>query len=216
MGRSITAPLIFAGAAIAIVIGWLIFADTESTRYRRAQQVGSSPSVIDLRMLVTYDTGPVHEEEYRLRDVNGRSTVQYRAAGVNGRTYTIISPPTRGYTVSFLFDKVVQDGIWQIDNKPQRGDTSVHYTVSIAQVAQNQHGTRAITFTDPHYWTVTAGRQFKIHLDPHKPTPNLLSLASTSTADPRYEAIVKDFRSSGTASFREKIKEVQAKLRARR
>ncbi|MDQ6932577.1 MAG: hypothetical protein M3160_05315, partial [Candidatus Eremiobacteraeota bacterium] len=189
---------------------------TESTRYRQAQQVAGSASIIDLRMRVSYDAGPLREEEYRLRDINGNSMVQYRASGVTGKTYTIISPPSRGYTVSFLFDKVVQDGIWRIENKPPRGDTSVHYLVRIAQVAQNERGSRTITFTDPHYWAVTAGRQFRIHLDPRKPTPNLLKLASTSTADSRYEAIVKDFRSSGTPSFQRKVKEVTAKLRTGR
>lgn len=214
MRRSLTAPLIFAAALFAVLMGWFIFAGTESSRYHQTHQVGASRSVIDLRMHVVYDTGPVREEEYRLRDVDGTSMVQYRVSGVNGRTYTIISPPSRGYTVSFFFDRVVQDGIWQIENKPPRGDTSVRYTISIAQVAQNEQGARTITFTDPHYWAVTAGRQFRIHLDPHKPTPDLLKLASTSSADPRYDRIVKAFRSAGTASFQRKVKEVQAKLRA--
>lgn len=213
MRRSLTAPLIFVAGAIAVLIGWVIFSGTESSRYNQTHQVGNSRSVIDLRMHVVYDIGSVSDEEYRLRDVDGISTVQYRVSGVNGRTYTIVSPPSHGYTVSFFFDRVVQDGIWQIENKPPRGDTSAHYTLAIAQVAQNDHGSRIITFTDPHYWAVTAGRQFRIHLDRHKPTPNLVTLASTSSADPRYERIVKAFRSAGTVSFQRKVKEVREKLR---
>ncbi|MDQ6825602.1 MAG: hypothetical protein M3Z14_00150 [Candidatus Eremiobacteraeota bacterium] len=205
--------MIFLGAVVAIAIGWRIFFGTESTRYRQAQKVAASHSVIDLRMLVSYDTGRLRDEEYRLRDIDGNSMVQYRATGANGKTYTIISPPSRGYTVSFFFDQVVQDGIWQIENKPERGDASAHYTVSISQVAQNERGSRKVTFTDPHYWAVTAGRQFRIHLDPRKPTPDLLKLASTSVADPRYQKIVSDFRSAGSPSFRRKVKEVQAKSR---
>ncbi len=212
MRRSLTAPLIFISAILAVVIGWRIFAGTESTRYHQARKVATSRSVIDLRMLVSYDRGPLHDEEYRFRDIDGNSLVQYRVTGANGKTYTIISPPSHGYTVSFFFDKVVQDGIWQIENKPPRGDATVHYTLRIEQVAQNEHGSRSITFTDPRYWAVTAGHQFRIHLDPHKPTPNLLKLASTSVADPRYEKIVNDFRSAGTPSFQRKVKEVRTKL----
>ncbi|MDP9017564.1 MAG: hypothetical protein M3N19_04525 [Candidatus Eremiobacteraeota bacterium] len=206
--------LITIGAFAAVIIGWLIFADSEKTRYHQVQQVKASKSDVHLRMSVAYDTGPVESEEYQMQDLNGRSHAEYRITARGGKTYTITSPTTQTYTVPFFFERLVQDGIWKISNRPQRGDINAHYTLAIAQEVQNEHGSRTIKFTDPHYLATTAGRQFQIHLDKNKPTPDLLHLSSTSTADNRYQLLVNDFRAFGTDGFRKKVADVQARVRS--
>jgi hypothetical protein len=98
-------------------------------------------------------------------------------------------------------------------NKPPVGNTDIHYTLHIFQVADNKHGQRTILFTDPHYWAVTAGRQYQIQLSPNSPTPDLTKLKSTTLADPRYEKIVQAFRNFGPPSFRQKVAHAQALIR---
>ncbi|GAC1391925.1 MAG: hypothetical protein NVSMB31_09640 [Vulcanimicrobiaceae bacterium] len=206
--------MITLGAFAAIIAGWFIFADSEKSRYHQVQQVKGSKSEVHLRMSVAYDTGPVESEEYRMQDLNGHSNAMYRITARTGKTYTITSPTTQTYTVPFFFERLVQDGIWKISNRPQRGDTNAHYTLAISQEVQNEHGSRTILFTDPHYLATTAGRQFHIHLDKNKPTPDLLKLSSTSTADKRYQLLVDDFRDFGTPGFRKKVADVQARVRS--
>ncbi|MBC5816019.1 MAG: hypothetical protein GIW97_05705 [Candidatus Eremiobacteraeota bacterium] len=199
---------------VAAITGWFIFAGPESARYHQVQKVRNATSDARLSMTVKYDKGPLDSEEYRMEDLNGRSIASYRITGSGGKTYTITSPSTRTFTVPFFFEKLVQDGIWQISNRPPKGDTSVHYTINVDQTVQNEHGSRTIVFTDPHYLASTAGRQFHIHLDKNKPVPDLLKLSSTSTADKRYQQLVDDFHTFGTPGFRKKVAEVQAQVRS--
>lgn len=211
-------PLILTLAAVAAVVaGWLLFfVRPESARYRATQRVANSASVLHLGMRVTYDSGPIASEEYRMADDNGRSTSTYRITGTNGKMYTITTPPVQTFTVPFFFERIVADGIWKITDRPPRGDKNAHYTLYVSQTVQNQHGSRTITFTDPHYWATTAGRQYEIHLDKNKPTPSLVHLSGTSLADKRYETLVADFRGFGTPGFRAKVADVQAAVRAHR
>ena len=90
----------------------------------------------------------------------------------------------------------------------------MHYTLHIHQVADREQGSRTITFTDPHYWALEAGRQYHIQLRQNSPTPDLTKLQSTSLADPRYEKIVNAFRAFGPSSFRDKVRQAQALVRA--
>jgi hypothetical protein len=134
--------------------------------------------------------------------------------GYSGKVVTITLPPDKTYIVTFFFEQIVQDGAWQLMNKPLAGNTSVHYTFYIHQVADQKQGSRTVTFTDPHYWALTAGRQYHILLSPNSPTPDLTKLQSTTLADPRYQEIVQAFRNFGPASFRQKVAQAQALVRA--
>ncbi|MBV8727161.1 MAG: hypothetical protein JO233_05190 [Candidatus Eremiobacteraeota bacterium] len=209
-------PLIVSLAAVAAVIaGWLLFfAKPESVRYHATQRVANSSSAFDVSMGVRYTSGPISAEEYRASNRNGSSTASYRIVGTNGKVYTITTPPIESYTVPFFFERLVADGIWKITDRPPRGDRSVSYTVHVDQAVTNERGSRTVTFTDPHYWATTAGRQYEIHLDRNKPTPSLLQLSGSAIADKRYQAIVDEFRSFGTPGFRAKVAEVQAAVRA--
>jgi hypothetical protein len=84
--------------------------------------------------------------------------------------------------------------------------------VTIEQVADTQSGSHHFAFTDPRYLATEAGREYHIHLDPNKPVPDLLTLQSTSTADPRYQEIVDDFEQFGPPSFKRTIVAAREKL----
>ena len=201
---------------LSVVLGYFMFVPSERGRLEAVRKVRNSTSDIRMRMTVKYDSGKIDTEEYRMQDLNGQSHAVYRIIGSNGKTYTITSPTVATHTVPFFFEKLVQDGIWKITNRPALGDSNAHYTLQVQQTVQNEGGSRTITFTDPHYLATTAGRQYQIHLDKNKPTPDLLKMSSTALADPRYEQLVTDFREFGVPSFRKKVAEVQKQVRSSR
>ncbi|HTV74025.1 MAG TPA: hypothetical protein VME66_10000 [Candidatus Acidoferrales bacterium] len=212
--RSFATTFILIAVAVGVVTGWLLFGKGEADRYGVVQRVLQAPSAIRLSLVVRHAKGPIVEEDYRMADLNGVSSATYRAVGSNGLTIRVESLPRETYDVSFLFEKTVQDGIWELRSKPPRGDTSTQYTITVYQLTDNEHGTHTMTFTDPHYWATTGGRQFHIHLDRNKPVPDLLFMKSTALVEPRYGLLVDDFRQFGSAPFRAKIAAAQARLRA--
>lgn len=216
MRRNIIPLFIVVLALAGVAIGWILFQQPIARRYNAAHKMLLSRSEIYMSMAIAYDAGPIVDELYSMQDINGVSSSTYVITGTDGKRISITAPPEKTTEVSFFFDKVVQDGIWKIVDQPPRGDTSKRYAIAIRQVAQNQAGSRTVKFTDPHYWAITAGRQYQIRLDPHKPTPDLLKLKSTSLADPRYLKLVDDFRTFGPDSFRTKISQAQATIRSGR
>lgn len=207
-----TAVFIF--AVIFIVLGTIFIPWPDFQHKQELARVGRSASVLDVGLTIKYDKPPIYLEQYTMHNDNGISTVQYKIQGYSGKVVTITLPPDKTYAVTFFFEQVVQDGIWQLMNKPPTGNTSVHYTLHIHQVADNKQGSRTITFTDPQYWAVEAGRQYHIQLSPNSPTPDLTKLQSTSLADPRYEKIVQAFRAFGPGPFRQKVRQAQALVRS--
>ncbi|MGP6157737.1 MAG: hypothetical protein ACLPYS_09580 [Vulcanimicrobiaceae bacterium] len=194
---------------------WWLFRANESGRYAAARHVAELPSAIRLSLVVRHKSGAIAEEEYRMADINGVSSSQYRAVGRNGEAIKVDSLPRETYDVSFFFEKTVSDGIWQLSSRPPRGDTSTSYAIDVYQLTGGQHGSRSITFTDPHYWATTGGHQFHIVLDKNKPVPNLLQLSSTVPVEPRYQKLVDDFRSFGSDEFRSKVAAIVARLGGR-
>jgi len=202
---------IFIFVVVMTIIGAKIYWNPEQTRENQVERVLRQPSAIYARMLISYDKPPIYEEEYRMQDVEGTSSFQYRIRSYSGKQVTVTAPPHSTTDVSFFFGKLVNDGVWDLVDKPPRGNTEVHYTVYIKQYADFKHGDRTIVFTDPHYWAVTAGRQFAIDLRNTNPN-DLLKLKSTALADPHYEQVVNDFLRFGPPEFRAKIAAVKASL----
>jgi hypothetical protein len=145
-------------------------------------------------------------------DKDGTSTSEYRVIGRSGLVVRIEDLPRRTTDVPFFFDQTVSDGIWDLPDRPVRGDASVQYTIDVYQLSNGKHGSHQFTFTDPHYWATTGGHQFHIHLDKNKPLPDLLHMSSTTLIEPRYEKLVNDFRAYGSPLFRSKIDAAQARV----
>lgn len=200
---------IFIFCIVFLIAGTIFIKWPDFQNKPQVEQVRLAPTVLDLRLTIAYAKPPIYEEQYVIRNNNGLSTAQYKITGYSGKVVTITIPPAKRYDMTFFFEDVVQDGIWKLTNRPPRGNTDVRYTLYVHEIANRKQGSRTITFTDPHYWAVTAGRQYQIHLSPNSPTPDLLKLNSTSIADPRFEKIVRAFRSFGPASFRQRILQAQ-------
>jgi hypothetical protein len=201
-------------ALVFIVSGWQLYAHNEAARFAAVHAVRSSNSYIKLTLHVVYAGGPIATEDYTLVDDNGRSRATY-AVGDRKGTIATFDEIIRGYDVTFAFDKLVRDGIWELNSKHPRTLADTRYTVAIEQTAQSQSGRRTFSFTDPRYWAVAAGRQYHIRLDPKAPTPSeadLLRLDSTAVAEPRYLKIVDDFEAFGSPAFHRTVASARAKL----
>lgn len=209
--RRISFGLILFILSVGVIVGaFVLFLPGEATRMKNVRGVVSAPSDIVLRLTITYDKPPIVSETWFMEDHNGVSTSSYTILGDNGKQVTLTLPPSKIYGVSFFFGRLVHDGIWKIRSQPPRGNTSIHYRLYVKQQIDNQEGSRTITFTDPHWWATTAGRQYQIHLSKTAPVPDLLTLQSTMLANPRYERIVADFRAFGSKQFRADIAAVKA------
>jgi len=211
MQRFPTTRVILAVTAIAIIGGWFLFAGQEHARFAAVDQVRKQRSEIRIAYSVDHERGRLAREEWQFANLNGRSTASYAAIDRNG-TRATFDESEAGYDVTFLFDKLVADGIWELQTRPFRGNGTDVHMVRIAQVTGTQSGAHTFAFSDPHYLATTAGREYHIHLDRSKPVPDLLRLDSVSSADPRYLKIVDDIEGFGSPRFRAAIDEARTKL----
>ncbi len=211
MSRFPTTLVIVGVAVIALVSGWFLFGRQEHARFAAVDQIRRQRSEIRITYSIDHLSGRLAHEEWRFANVDGRQTASYSAVDRDGTRATFDERET-GYDVTFLFDKLVADGIWELQTRPFRGDHPDVHTVHIAQVTGTQSGSHTFAFSDPHYLATSAGREYHIHLDRSKPVPDLLTLNSTSSADPRYGQIVDAVEAYGSPRFRETIAKARAKL----
>lgn len=204
--------LIVVVVVVMIAVGWRIYGAGEMGRFGPAIHAQKAPSELYARLLVRYPKGPIYEEEYRMSDVEGVSTFRYRIRGYKGHEITVTAPEARVYDVSFFFGKLVQDGVWDLDDKPPRPNATARYTVYVKQVVDYKHGERTVTFTNPEYWATKTGHQFEIDLSKGVPS-DLLHMQSTQVADSRYLEIVTDFRSFGPDEFRHNVELARSRVR---
>jgi hypothetical protein len=205
---------IIAVVGISLMMWYFFFEHAGESAKVRA--VARSASDIKLGMQIHHANGPISDEFYSMEDKNGLSTSQYRAVSRNGTTIRVDALPRETVDVAFLFGRAVTDGIWELQDRPLRGDATMRYTVDVYQLTNGKHGSHRFSFTDPHYWATTGGHQFHIHLDKNKPVPDLLRMSSTVVVEPRYERLVRDFLAFGTTQFKDKVVQAQAKLREAR
>ena len=206
MRRTTVVPLaILIFVVVMAIVGFRFYQHTEFTRLGSVQKVIDQPSALYARMTISYEKGPIYQEEWNMSDVEGVSTYSYAIRTYAGKQISISQKTPHAMTdVSYFFGRLVQDGVWELTNKAPRGDASPRYTVYVKQLADFKQGDRTVTFTDPHYWATTAGRQFQIDLRKTNPK-DLLKLSSSALADPRYQQIVEDFRAFGPPEFHTRI-----------
>jgi hypothetical protein len=212
MRRFPTTLFIIVIAIIGLIVGWKMFYASESQRLADVRHVRQQRSELHFGETVTHAKGPIAREEWRLDNVEGKSTASYVAQNRAGTRIAKFSEPIEGYDVTYAFEALVRDGVWQLHSRPLRGKTDDVYTIAVAQIAGDRHGSHKFSFTDPHYLATTAGRQYVIHLDKNKPVPDLVTLNSTSTADPRYQKIVDDFTAFGPPRFKKTVAAAREKL----
>jgi hypothetical protein len=204
--------LIIVLCVVMLALGWRIYGFGEMGRFGPAIHAQKAPSRLYARMWVRYVKPPIYEEEYRMSDIEGVSTFDYRVRGFKGHEITVTAPPARVYDVSFFFGKLDQDGIWQLVNKPPLPNADAHYTVYVKQLADYKQGERTVTFTNPAYWASKSGQQFEIDLSKGIPK-DLVRIESEQSGAAVYQEIVTDFRSFGPDEFRRNIQAAQARIR---
>jgi hypothetical protein len=194
--------------AIFLIVGWRVYGGLHPvTGLGHAQK---APSQLYARLSIRYAKPPVYEEEYRMQDIEGTSTFEYRIRSYNCKEITIKAPAGKIYDVSFFFGGLDQDGIWQMVNLSPLPHPDAYYAVYVKQLADFKQGERTVTFTNPTYWaTHSEQRQFDLSKQSSK---DVLVLQSQK-ADPRYEKIVDDFRSFGPDEFRKNVAAAQARAR---
>src|SRR5215469_18975616 len=107
-------------AYIDIRLNW----NKQASLLKQVEHVQRARSEIYAHMLLRYDKPPVYEEEYSMQDVEGVSKFEYRIRSYDGKQVTLTAPPAKIYDVSFFYGKLDQDGVWQIVNQPDRGNTT--------------------------------------------------------------------------------------------
>lgn len=205
--------LIVVLCVVMLALGWRIYGTGEMGRFGPAIHAQKAPSALYARLLVRYAKPPLFEEEYDMSDVEGVSAFHYRVRGFKGHEITVTAPPARVYDVSFFFGKLVQDGVWDLNDKAPRPGAPAQYTVYVKQVVDYKHGERTVTFTNPEYWANRGGREFEIDLSKGVPK-NLIYIAQNQAADTHYEQIVTDFREFGPDEFRNNVAAARARIRA--
>ena len=194
----------------ALVGGWMLFAKSEHDRFVAVQRVRNSQSSFALAYTIDHAGGRIAREEWQMHNDNGRSSASYAVTDRDG-TVARFDEQIPGYDVTFLFQKLVADGIWDLQTRPFRGKSDDIHTVRIAQTADTQSGSHQFRFSDPDYLATTAGREYHIDLSKDKPE-DVVMLQSSSSADPRYKQVVEDFEQFGTPSFKRTIALARAKL----
>lgn len=206
-------PVTWAIVIFAVVmgfVGWRLYAATEFRRLADVKHVVGAPSEKYVRFTIRYANPPLYEEEYRMQDVNGVSNYDYRVRAFNGKQITV-SPKAsdlRTTTVSYFYEELDHlIGVWQMQSKPAKGDTSIAYTFFVKDVDDYKQGQRTVSFTDPHYWASVAGHEYHIDLSKTsvKDPNDLLKMQSKTLADDRYQRLLNAFRAFGPQTFRDRI-----------
>jgi|HubBroStandDraft_3_1064219.scaffolds.fasta_scaffold204957_2 hypothetical protein len=196
-------------SAIFLVIGWKVYGGLHPVAGLGHAQ--KAPSQLYARMSIRYAKPPIFEEEYRMQDIEGISTFEYRVRSYNCKEITVKAPPGKVYDVSFFFGGLDQDGIWQMLNLPTVAGADAFYTVYVKQLADFKQGERTVTFTSPKYWASRSPhRQFRLDLSKQN-AGDLLHMQSQTTGDPRYEQVVEDFRTFGPDEFRKNVAAARAR-----
>lgn len=199
-------------AIVMLILGWRIYGTGEMGRFGPAIHAQKAPSQLYARLLIRYAKKPLYEEEYRMSDIEGVSTFNYRVRGYDGREITVHAPSARIYDVSFFFGRLDQDGVWQLENREPLPGADAHYTVYVKQLADYKQGERTVTFTNPEYWAKKANQQFEIDLSKGVPK-DFVAIRSQQESFPHYIQIVNDFLAFGPDEFRRNVAAAQARIR---
>jgi hypothetical protein len=215
MRRFPTALIIAVLAVVFVITGFRLFWKTEQQRAIAVNTVLHQRSLIHITETVIHAKGPIAREQWDLVNTDGKSTASYSAMSRDGTRVAKFPYRITGFDVTFTFEALVRDGIWELKTRPLRGkQTDDVYQIRIAQTDGNRSGSHQFEFADPHYLATGAGREYDIHLDRNKPVPDILTLQSTSTADDRYQKIVNDFNAFGPPGFHTTVIAARKKLLA--
>ena len=153
---------IVALTAIFLYVGWRVYGGLHPVAGLGHAQ--KAPSALYARLTIRYPNPPIYEEAYAMQDIEGISTFGYRVRSYACKEIIVKAPPGKMYDVSFFFGKLVQDGVWDLDDRPPLPNAGARYTVYVKQLVDYRNGERTVTFKDPHYCATKSSLQFEIDL----------------------------------------------------
>ena len=124
MRRSTVIPLaIFLLAVVGALAAVRIYWPSESNRYSSTKAVLHTKSEIRMTFAIVHEKGPIAREQITYTNVDGNAKAAYEGTNRTGSAIARFSATVDGYEVANLFGQAVQDGIWELQSKPPRGDT---------------------------------------------------------------------------------------------
>ena len=99
-----------------------MFYHSETSRFAAVKNVRNQRSELHFGETIVHAKGPIARETWRLDNIDGVSSAAYSAENRAGTRVAKFTEPITGYDVTFAFEKLVQDGIWQLQTRPLRGN----------------------------------------------------------------------------------------------
>jgi hypothetical protein len=188
--------------AIAVA-GYMLFMKPFLKQEPELDKVLHARSTWTVTMQAYQSAGPMSQETYRISNVDGASRMFYSASNRDATVTKQFDVPLSGPGATFLFEQLRADGIWELDDKPERAHSKDQYIVEVDQTLGDEGGNRAFTFSDPQYWATTKAEEFQIRL-PAKSMKHFdltrVASAGRSLREPRYKKIVDEIRAFGPQS----------------
>lgn len=192
--------------AICIVLaaaGYLFFMKPFIAQEPQLDKVLYANSKWAVSMQAYQDKGPISSETYRVSNDNGSVRMFYSASNRDGSVTKQFDVSLSGPNGTFLFEQLGADGIWELDDKPLRPNSTDQYIVEVSQTLGSEGGSRAFGFSDPGYWATTKAQEIQVRLPAKSMRElNLTQVASAARPlrDPRYLKIVSAIQTFGPQS----------------
>jgi len=204
-------------ALIAVgVVTYIFFLRPYIAEERQVHRVLTAKSTWTVTMQEYEMSGPIAAQTYRLINDNGKTSMFYSATDRNG-TLKFFNVPLEGPEGTFLFQDLVADGIWELDDKPVRPHPVDEYVIVVEQRLGGEGGSRAFGFSDPRYWATTNAREFMMQLP--KTGAILGSRAKTfgvsggrPLRDGRYLKLIEMIKQFGPPSVQQAEGEIRSEL----
>jgi len=215
--RESTRGLLVIVATLAVgVVTYVFFLGPYIGEENQVDKVLTAKSTWTVTMQEYDLSGRISAETYRLVNDNGKTTMFYSATDRNG-TLKFFNVPLEGPEGTFLFQSLVAEGIWELDDKPVRPRPKDEYVIVVEQTLGDEGGSRAFGFSDPHYWATTNARELMLRL----PKTGTIGGRRTKTfdvsggrplRDDRYLKIVQMIKQFGPPSVRQAENQIRYDL----
>ncbi|MDQ2817430.1 MAG: hypothetical protein M3T49_04365 [Candidatus Eremiobacteraeota bacterium] len=204
MSERLRALLVICVTAVCAIVSYVFFLKPFIAEQPSVQKVLNAHSTWTVTMQEYLHTGPLSAQTYRISNDDGKVTMFYSATNHGGSITKQFDVPLVGPAGTFLFEELRAQGIWELDDKPLRPNLSDEYIVEVQQTLGDEGGSRAFSFSDPHYWATTKAREFRLSLNPKHTGGDVGARTIGDTGHPlrddRYLQIVNRIKRFGSQS----------------
>jgi hypothetical protein len=203
------AALVIGLLLIVTVLGYVVFLRPYLEEQKAVEKVLHARSTWTVTMQQYMHSGPLSSQTYRVSNDDGKIKMFYSATNKDGTVTKQFDVPLAGPQATFLFEALRAAGIWELPDKAIRPHPHDEYVVYVAQTLGEEGGHRAFGFSDPLFWAMTKGTEYRINMtDPKRAG----YLPSKPLREPRYLQIVELFESFGPSSVQQAEMKIRAEL----